>query len=61
MSLLNLPYDRDPRRLQPLKDAVAAVREETELESIVRVVGGPKAQDAAQRGHLPELVEELNR
>lgn len=54
-----LPFDQDPRRLQPLKDAVAAVKEEQELEGIVRVVGGERAQDAAAHGNLGELVREL--
>ena len=54
------PFDQDPRRKQPLKDAVDAVREEGDLEAVVAIVGGEKAQQAARSGHLPELVESLN-
>lgn len=54
------PFDQDPRRLQPLKDAVAAGKEEADLEAVVAVVGGETAQQAAHEHHLPELVSELN-
>lgn len=52
-------YSNDPRRIQPLKDAVDALREETDLESLVSVVGGPKAQDAVRNHQLPEFVAEI--
>lgn len=54
------PFDQDPRRLQPVKDAVAAVKEEAELESVVGIVGGHRAQEAVQTHRLPDLVRELN-
>lgn len=53
------PFEQDPRRLQPLRDAVAAVKEEQELEAVVAVVGGPKAQEAVTSHHLPDLVREV--
>lgn len=52
-------YDRDPRRLQPLKDAVNALREEAELEAVVDVVGGPEAQQAVYEHRLPALVDSI--
>ena len=54
------PFNQDPRRLQPLKDAVAAGKEEADLEAVVAVIGGDRAQEAAHAHHLPELVAELN-
>lgn len=51
------PFDSDPRRKQPLKDAVQAVKEEQELEAVVAVVGGPVAQEAVAKHVLPDLVE----
>lgn len=50
----------DPRHYMPRKDAVAALREEDDLESVVAVVGSERAQQAAISGQLPELVRELN-
>lgn len=52
-------YTRDPRRLQPLKDAVNALREEADLEAVVAIVGGPEAQAAVRVHRLPELVAEF--
>lgn len=60
MDHITRPFDQDPRRLQPLKDAVQAVKEEQELEAVVAVVGGHRAQDAVQTHRLPDLVRELN-
>jgi hypothetical protein len=57
---LTQPFDQDPRRLQPVRDAVQAVKEEGDLEAVVKVVGGERAQDAAHMGRLPDLVRELN-
>lgn len=54
------PFDQDPRRHQPIRDAVQAVKEEAELEAVVGVVGGPKAQEAVSSHRLPDLVHELN-
>ncbi len=56
---LTRPFDQDPRRLQPVRDAVAAVKEEADLEAVVAVVGGPRAQEAAQGHHLTDLVREV--
>ncbi len=60
MDYITRPFDQDPRRLQPLKDAVQAVKEEAELEAVVGIVGGEKAQQAVSAHHLPDLVRELN-
>jgi hypothetical protein len=60
MDYITRPFDQDPRRLQPLKDAVQAVKEESELEAVVGIVGGPTAQDAVHTHRLPDLVRELN-
>ncbi len=52
-------YSNNPRRIQPLKDAVDALREEADLEAVISVVGGPKAQDAVRHHQLPEFVDEI--
>lgn len=39
-----------------ITDAVAATKEEIELEAVVNIVGGPKAQRAVQEHRLPQLV-----
>ena len=54
------PFDQDPRRKQPIRDAVQAVKEEAELEAVVGVVGGETAQEAVARHQLPDLVASLN-
>ena len=54
------PFDQDPRRLQPMKDAVQAVKEEAALEAVVSIIGSQKAQEAVSRHQLPDLVEALN-
>lgn len=37
-------------------DAVAALREEIEMEAIISVVGGTHAQRAAKEHRIPDLV-----
>lgn len=48
-----------PRQNQPLRDAVSALREECALEALVLVVGTDKAQQAAYRHNLPQLLEDI--
>jgi hypothetical protein len=43
-----------------INDAIEAVKEETELEHLVEVLGDDQAQRAAERHILPALVYEMN-
>jgi hypothetical protein len=43
-----------------INDAIEAVKEETELEHLVEVLGDDKAQEAAERHSLPEFVYGMN-
>lgn len=56
---MNRPFNL--RHNGSMTDAVAASREEFELEALVSVVGGPQAQRAILVHQLPELVAGLAR
>jgi hypothetical protein len=49
-------YSNNPLRYQPVRDKIEALKEEIELEAVVRIVGGPDAQRAAEKHRLPDLV-----
>lgn len=54
------PFDQDPRRLQSVKDHVAAIKEEDDLTGLVAVFGSERAQSMAQGHRVNELVAEIN-
>jgi hypothetical protein len=54
---LNRPFNI--RHDGAMTDAVAASREEMELEALVDVVGGPAAQQAVQRHQLVAFLSEV--
>lgn len=54
---LNHPFVQDHR----IGDAVAACKEEIELEALVGVVGGHDAQEAVKVHQLPQFIAETAR